>query len=458
MMDLDTLFNRHSAQTDAALEGLPVPPFEDAQHRHRQRSIRIAVATFGTVALVAGVVLLFPRATDLPVAEANSTTTASVTTTTVVTDDPVALSGVELIASQWTSHKLGTDPLAVIGANSVSYVGSEGFFIAGTHWTRESTVYQARLWRSTDGTGWGVVPGSGTVFPERIGASGVIGDDSGMIAWGEGSVWGGPGGTVVWVSQDGTDWMVSAEIDTPLPTRGLLLESGEFMLYGGGNEDFDLGSSTGGETSLLLSADGITWDIIPAPVAFSAMVQLDSGEIVAIGGQAGEPMTWVSSDGQAWTLLSEDHSISQGQGVMVNALIVAGPGLIAGGTNMDGEAALWLSTDGRTFQQTASFPSKGSIDSFPGMGALPSVKAIAVGQDWLVAVGDYGWGGDQGRGTGGGAIWVSRDGLDWESVPTDLIDRRGTGLFDVAYGGSTFVAIGDRNQEPLVLRWQPESP
>ena len=112
-MDLDTLFNQHSAQTDAAFEGLVVPPFEDAQRRHRQRGIRMAVATFGAVALVAGVVLLIPRATDLPVAEESSTPTAPATTTTVVTDDPVALSGVELIASQWTSHRLGTDPLAV---------------------------------------------------------------------------------------------------------------------------------------------------------------------------------------------------------------------------------------------------------------------------------------------------------------------------------------------------------
>lgn len=441
-MDLDTLFNQHSAQTDAALEGLPVPPFEDAHRRLRQRGIRMAVATSGAVALVAGVVLLFPRTTDLPVAEASSTTTASVTTTTVVTDDPVALSGVELIASQWTSHKLGTDPLAVISARLISYVESKGFYIAGTYWGPEINFYQARLWRSTDGAGWGVVPDSA-----RFGETRVIGDERGMVAWGEG---------FVWVSQDGTDWTISAEIDAPLPRNGMVLESGEFILYGGGAEDFDTGS-TGEETDVLVSADGITWDIIPAPVAFSAVVQLDSGELVATGGAASEPMTWTSPDGRAWTLLSEDHSISQGQGVIVNTLVAAGPGLIAGGTNLNGEATFWVSADGRTFRQTASFPPIGPIDSWPDMAGPPSVQAIAVGQEWMVAVGDYGSGGDQARGVGGGAIWISQDGIDWEPVPVDLIDRRGTGLGDVAYGGSTFVVVGDRNQEPLVLTWEPSS-
>ena len=461
-MDIDTLFREHSERTDGALADLSVPPFEDVRRRRQIRSTRIAVATFGAVAVIAGVTLLLPRSANLPVAEESSTTTVSVTTTTVttttvVTDDPVALTGVELIATQWNSHKLGTDPLAVIGAGSVAYVDPQGFFIAGTYWTPENTVYQARLWRSTDGTGWGVVPGSGTVFPERVGAIGVIGDDSGMVAWGEGSVWGGPGGIVVWVSQDGTDWTVSAEIDTSLPPSGLLLDSGEFILYGGGNEDFDAGRSPGGETSVLLSADGITWDIIPAPVAFSAMVQLDSGELVATGGQAGEPMTWTSTDGRAWTLLSDDHSISQGWGVMVNTLTEAGPGLVAGGTNMDGEATFWVSADGRTFQQTASFPPIGPIDSWPDMAGPPSVHAIAVGQGWMVAVGDYGWGGDQARGVGGGAIWISQDGIDWGPVPVNSIDRRGTGLRDIAYGGSAFVAIGDGNQGPLVLTWVPSS-
>ncbi len=75
----------------------------------------------------------------------------------------------------------------------------------------------------------------------------------------------------------------------------------------------------------------------------------------------------------------------------------------------------------------------------------------------MVAVGDYGSGGDQARGVGGGAIWISQDGIDWEPVPVNLIDRRGTGLGDVAYNGSVFVAIGSRFEEPLVLSWTPDS-
>ena len=438
-MDIDTLFREHSERLDGALSDISVPPFEDLGRGHRIRRTRVAVAAFGAVAVVAGAAILLPRSANLPVAQ-SPTTTTSAATTTVVTDDPVALSGVELIASQWTSHKLGTDPRAVLSARSISFVESKGFYIAGTHWAPEITSYQTRMWRSTDGAGWVAVPGS-----EQFGATRVIGDENGMVAWGEG---------FVWVSKDGTDWTVSAEIDAPLPRDGLVLDSGEFILYGYEAENFETGS-TGEETDLLLSSDGISWDVIPTPVAFSAMVQLDSGDLVATGGQASEPMTWTSTDGRTWTLLSDDLSISRGQGAMVNTLVAAGPGLVAGGTNASGEAAFWVSTDGQTFQQTASFPPNGPINSWPDMAGPPSVQAIAVGEGWMVAVGDYGWGGDQSRGIGGGAIWISRAGIDWEPVPVELIDRRGTGLGDVAYGGSTFVAVGDRNQEPLVLTWEP---
>ena len=126
-MDMDTL-HEHSERTDGALGGAfgstvrrPGATAPDSQHPDRCSDVC-------AVAVVAGVALLLPRSASLPVAEERSTTTASVTTTRVVTDDPVALTGAELIATQWTSHKLGTDPRAVIGVGSISYVESKGFY------------------------------------------------------------------------------------------------------------------------------------------------------------------------------------------------------------------------------------------------------------------------------------------------------------------------------------------
>ena len=456
-MDLDTVFRQHSEQTDAAFEDTTIPPFRGIRQQHRWRGPQIAVAMVGAAAVVVTLVLLLPRQASLPVAEESSTTVSTATTeavapTTSATSAPLV--GVELIATQWTSHSLGSDRLAVIGNRSISYIESQGFFIAGTHWTVGNDWFRGRLWRSEDGTDWGVVPGSGTIFPERVGLADVIGREGALVTWGHG-VTVDPS-TTVWTSQDGWAWTVSAHIPAAAPRRGLVLQSGDLLLWGGGTEGPETGFT--GNPEVLASTDAVSWEVIPVPVPFTAIVRLDSGRLVATGGQASEPMTWTSTDGRAWTLLSADHSITNGTGIVVNALVAAGPGLVAGGTNAEGEAALWVSTDGRVFEQVAGFEPKGPQGGWPNMEAPPTVSDIAVGREWLVAVGDYGFGGDQARGVGGGAIWISQDGMGWDPVPVELLDRRATSLVDVAYGDSIFVVTGGRGEEPLVLTWKPSSP
>jgi hypothetical protein len=454
-MNLDTLFREHSERTDEVLDDLQVPAFVAVRQHRRVARNRVAVAAAGAVAIIAAVVLLVPRPADIPFTEDTPTTTAAVTTTTPssttgpVPDDPTEI---ELIATQWTSHKLGTDLLAVIGAGSPSYVDSGGFFIAGTYWTRGNDWFRGRLWRSSNGTDWSVVPGSGTVFPERVELVEVIGGDDRLLAWGGGAMVDPT--TTIWVSQDGWTWTVAAQVATAEPRHGLVLESGGYLLYGGGL--FDPEGFTG-NPEVLLSSDGVSWEVVPAPAAFTAIVQLDSGQVIATGGPAAEPMTWTSADGRAWTLLSADHATTDGAGAAVNALVAAGPGLVAAGTNSAGEAAFWVSTDGRSFDQVASFEPNGPQGGWPDMEEPPTVDAIAAGPEWLVAVGHYGVGGDQARGIGGGAIWISRDGIGWDPVPVELLDRRATGLSGVAYGDATFVATGDRGEEPLILSWTPSS-
>ena len=362
-------------------------------------------------------------------------------TSTGATDDPVQVSNVELIASQWTSQEILREvPFSEAQAFSIAHVGREGFVITGTIWTPEDPTHRPRMWESTDGDTWSVVPGSETMFPDtfpdRTGPAGIVADEREMVAY----------GTSIWFTPNGTDWTPGTiESDGSPPTSGIVLESGDYVLYG--NFLF-----TEGAARVLFSEDGTTWNTIPTPVGFSAMVQLDSGQLVATGGKASEPMTWTSTDGKAWTPLSDDHSTSQGRGVLVTTMVAGGPGLVAAGMNSDGEPTFWTSVGGRTFQETASFPLAFQTPEDASREA-PPVAAIAVGEEWMVAVGNYGYKGYMSV----PAIWVSRDGAVWEAVPVDRIDRI-AGLSDVTYDGSTFIAIGHRNARPVLLKWEPPAP
>jgi hypothetical protein len=437
-------------QLDLAIENFEIPSLLEVQKRSRLRRTRMVLATAGTAAVIVAVALLLPRTADLPIADETptttppaSTTTTPASTTTAAIDEATVF---DLIARQWTSHKLGDDPLAVIGVASASYIDSEGFFIAGSHWTRGNNFFRGRLWRSAAGNDWGVVPGSGTVFPEGVALVEVIGGEQGLVTWGGGTTV--DPSTTVWVSQDGSNWTLSAQVAAPEPLHGLVLESGGYLLYGGGFYEVPEGFT--GTLEVLLSADAVTWEVIPAPVPFTAIVQLESGQLIATGGWTSEPTTWTSTDGRAWTLLSADHSITQGTGVVVNALVAAGPGLVAGGTNAEGEAAFWVSIDGRVFEPVASFGPKGAQGGWPDLEEPPTVRAIAAGSEWLVAVGHHGHGGD--------AVWISKDGVAWDPVPIELLDRSAVSFDHVTYGDSTFVAIGFYGEEALVLTWTPSSP
>ncbi|MCJ7780813.1 MAG: hypothetical protein MUQ27_08295, partial [Acidimicrobiia bacterium] len=423
-MNLDTLARLHAEQARNTVTDAQLPPIERiVKGRGSGKLVASLAWTAVAAAVIVGTVLLVGPASEL-----TSTTLTPAATTTIATDAPVRVSDIELIASQWTSQEILRDvPYSEAGALSIDHVGPEGFVITGTIWTPEDPTHRPRMWVSADGDTWSVVPGSETMFPDTFpdltGPAGIVANERGMVAF----------GTSIWFSPNGTDWTAGTiESDGSRPTSGIVLESGDYVLYG--NFWFAEGAER-----VLFSEDGTTWDIIPTPVGFSAMVQLDSGRLVATGGRASEPMTWTSTDGTAWTPLSDDHSISQGRGVLVTTMVANGPGLVAAGMNTDGEPTFWTSVDGRTFQETASFPLAFETPEDASREA-PAVAAIAVGQEWMVAVGNYGYKGYMSV----PAIWVSRDGVVWEAVPVDLIDRI-AGLNDVTYDGAAFIAIGHRN-------------
>lgn len=109
----------------------------------------------------------------------------------------------------------------------------------------------------------------------------------------------------------------------------------------------------------------------------------------------------------------------------------------------DLDAAVWTSADGIVWQRVEdadgifSGPADGSSADSGDFG----MEAVTVGEGLIVAVGSA---------HGDAAVWVSSDGVSWERVPHDdavLGGPSGQWMHDVVYTGERFVAVGtDLNQ------------
>lgn len=367
--------------------------------------------------------------TESTVLDGSSPSSTIVTPST----EPAPSIDAAVIAGQWSTHELLVAERVFPWVGAVETIGS-GFVAVGQTWA-PSDVTTAQVWLSVDGVEWEALPADDPVFSDASIADAVA-NDQGIVVWGlhdkrdPGAMF----DMVIWFSANGTDWErvvdIQSNVDEPFPTGGIALDTGGFVLYGGSVFD----------SSVRVSPDGKQWEVIPTPVYFSAMAQLDSGDLIAAGGIVSEPNTWTSKDnGVSWTLFSEDHQITEGFSVELNTMIPRGSGFVAAGGKPDGHSVFWTSVDGRSFQETLHLSVGGAV-------------AMAASQEWIVAVG--------GDGIGGPAIWVTHDGIDWVSIP--LGDMPGAFLRDITYSGTAFVAIGTKNCdtecEPLVLRWQPTSP
>ena len=109
----------------------------------------------------------------------------------------------------------------------------------------------------------------------------------------------------------------------------------------------------------------------------------------------GEPTAaiWTSTDGRTWSLAT---SIEGGSGMQVRSVVETASGYVAVGERVEGgQAAVWTSTDGGTWSR---------VDS-PTF-ADASMVDVAVTEFGIVAVG--------GRDLDDAAVWISADGSSWE--------------------------------------------
>jgi hypothetical protein len=142
----------------------------------------------------------------------------------------------------------------------------------------------------------------------------------------------------------------------------------------------------------------------------------------------GEAAVWTSADGITWELSpNQGDGFTDGQMVSV---IAGGPGFVAvGGVERDGgfDAAIWTSPDGLTWSRV---PHDESMLGDAGM------QDVTVGGPGLVAVGVV---------ESSAAVWTSVDGTKWTRVPHDLAvfgDDGDLSMSAVTAGGPGLVAVG----------------
>jgi hypothetical protein len=137
---------------------------------------------------------------------------------------------------------------------------------------------------------------------------------------------------------------------------------------------------------------------------------------VAVGIDAdagqGDAAVWISQDGRSWGRIAHDEEVLGGPGVQRMDAVAAFPdGVVAVGLqNVDGDAdgAVWLSPDGLRWSRVAH------VESVFGGTGNQAIQAVTAVDGGLVAVGV-----DNAEGSLDGAVWWSSDGQAWQRIQDD---------------------------------------
>jgi hypothetical protein len=201
--------------------------------------------------------------------------------------------------------------------------------------------------------------------------------------------------------------------------------------------------SAGGQASVWLSADGITWQRpVPAPAVFPdgsvlADVVADpvSGGFVAVGSVGIAGAVWTSPDGASWTRAEVDPGPAMGIIESTRlGLIAFGTGASSGpaGADTAEETVAWQSFSGERWLRAVDNP-----DLFARPGAERVVAVVDAGREVQALVEREGQGTER---------WQTTDGLFWTLGPdagTDLLPAAGVPAAAAAAAlGSVLVVVG----------------
>ena len=306
--------------------------------------------------------------------------------------------------------------------------GGPGYVAVGTIGGEQAEhLVQGIVWISNDGLSWERIPFDEEVFGlsqlEHIVATG-----SGLVVVGN-SCSEEFCGTITWTSADGRTW----SRHTPLPQESFM---GRPAVGGPGlvapvRVPFD----TEQLATIYTSPDGVAWS--PAEVELSefyssvqAIITSGSG-LVAVGYDGGDGAVWTSGDGLVWDRVPDESGVFAGQTILSAA---AGPsGLVA----LSGRGNVWTSPDGTAWNRVDTYALAVEEQS-------SSIAAVTPGGPGLVAVGNA----DEDA-----AVWVSSDGQTWQRLALDGDDFRGSYMEDVATGQIGLVAVGEDVRRGVTGIW-----
>ena len=288
-------------------------------------------------------------------------------------------------------------PVSLNGLLKFSDSPASGY--RGSAYVLGSGVSSAALWTTHDGTTWKAAPLPGS----ELGAApiAVAAGPRGVVVIGSGSmsdtVTGG-GGLRIWHSANGMSFGLPRRVVVPL------VSSGEFVPQVSATADGFLIYGTtrlSGESMLLTSSDGVGWRN-------------------TAGGVTGTVETLVQNAGTSVTFTY--------------------------GKLADGGPTVWRRKKGSTRWSSSKDISVGRL---PDANVAPpeeqSISDVAAWQDGFVA---------SGSSSGGGALWLSADGVTWSRVPVKANGFEATGHLTVLTNRAAALAVGYGSFDNLINIWR----
>jgi hypothetical protein len=267
-----------------------------------------------------------------------------------------------------------------------------------------------------------------------------------------------------WVK--GRDWGAASVVEppagnpnattTPYVNPGSL---GHPQHYQGGQADLLDVASDGGlmvavgylardfSAAMWWSHDGNTWtlarDIPSGEGSVASGVAIGSSGVVAVGGDGPDAAVWRSTDGRTWRRITSGsfHDSTQ---IRMTAVVARAGGFVAGGYvgTLAGpiRAAFWTSANGETWDRVAD------DESFEGT----RVTGLAISPDGsrIVAVGAVG----DAQHLTDATTWQSGDGLSWHRASDEPALHDGL-MNSVTAGPDGFVAVGSDVRSVRAIAW-----
>jgi tRNA A-37 threonylcarbamoyl transferase component Bud32 len=308
----------------------------------------------------------------------------------------------------------------------------------------------AAIWTSTNGTRWQRVRSDqfGGIGQQRMDGAAVL--NGRVVAVGS-EISGGDTDPAAWISEDaGATWQ------RVNPVSSGLLHAGNQLMHNVVETSDSLlavGHEATGESidaAVWTSSDGTVWT---RETAFSfggtgheemLGATTFNGDLVTVGygtapGEGRDAAVWVKSGG-TWSRVTDDSLGGPGDQQM-NAVLDAGPDLVAVGSDTSGEVPVWVSTDGRTWDRVRSQV------AFAGPGAQSMYALARIGSVFLAAGSSQTVQGDL-----NGAVWLSADGKSWKRLPPTTSTSALAGLGQqrvnslVRFGPRRLIAVGSETR------------